>query len=116
MTRTVPNVTPRHSTGPEMTRPVAVLAALVASAIAAAPAAQVAPGQGRGGAAGGRGGGPPVPAGPPATHADLEYAPVDPATSNGHELDRCEQLYMALNTLDRQLKTQALANRAPVRQ
>jgi len=70
-----------------MTRPVAVLAALVACTIAATPAAQVAPGQGRGAPAGGRGGGPPVPAGPPPTHADLEYAPADPATSNGHKLD-----------------------------
>ena len=34
--------------------------------------------------AGGRGGGP---AGPPATHADIEYAPAEPAASNGHKLD-----------------------------
>jgi acetyl esterase/lipase len=34
--------------------------------------------------AGGRGG---VPAGPAATHADIEYAPAEPAGSNGHKLD-----------------------------
>jgi acetyl esterase/lipase len=28
-----------------------------------------------------------VPKGPPPTHADLEYAPPEPATSNGHRLD-----------------------------
>jgi acetyl esterase/lipase len=32
-------------------------------------------------------GGPPVPPGPPPTHADLEYAPPEPASSNGHKLD-----------------------------
>jgi len=30
---------------------------------------------------------PAVPAGPPPTHADLEYAPADPPGSNGHKLD-----------------------------
>jgi acetyl esterase/lipase len=30
---------------------------------------------------------PPAPQGPPATHADLDYAPPEPATSNGHKLD-----------------------------
>ena len=34
--------------------------------------------------AGGRGG---VPAGPAATHADIEYAPAEPAGTNGHKLD-----------------------------
>jgi acetyl esterase/lipase len=34
--------------------------------------------------AGGRGGGP---AGPPATHADIEYAPAEPAATHGHKLD-----------------------------
>jgi len=31
--------------------------------------------------------GPAVPAGPPPTHAGLEYAPAEPAASNGHKLD-----------------------------
>ena len=30
---------------------------------------------------------PPAPQGPPPTHADLDYAPPEPATSNGHTLD-----------------------------
>jgi hypothetical protein len=30
---------------------------------------------------------PAVPAGPPPTHADLEYAPANPTGSNGHKLD-----------------------------
>ena len=34
----------------------------------------------------GRGGGG-APQGPPPTHADIDYAPADPATSNGHKLD-----------------------------
>src|SRR5512134_2118661 len=34
--------------------------------------------------AGGRGG---VPAGPAATHPDIEYAPAEPLGSNGHKLD-----------------------------
>ena len=33
---------------------------------------------------------PPAPQGPPPTHANLDYAPAEPATSNGHKLD----LYM----------------------
>lgn len=45
-----------------------------------------APGQGRGG----RGG---APQGPPPTHANLDYAPPEPATSNGHKLD----LYIPAN-------------------
>jgi acetyl esterase/lipase len=44
----------------------------VTAVVAQAPA-----GRGRGGAA----------AGPAATHANLEYAPPEPATSNGHKLD-----------------------------
>jgi acetyl esterase/lipase len=36
------------------------------------------------GRAGGRGG---APQGPPPTHANLDYAPPEPATSNGHKLD-----------------------------
>jgi len=46
---------------------------LVASMLAIAPAAQVAQTQGRGA--------------PPPAHADLEYAPAEPATSTGHKLD-----------------------------
>ena len=30
---------------------------------------------------------PPVLPGPPPTHADLDYAPAEPADSNGHKLD-----------------------------
>jgi hypothetical protein len=40
------------------------------------------------------------PPGPPPTHADLDYAPPEPPTSHGHELDlynQGERLYMALN-------------------
>jgi acetyl esterase/lipase len=44
---------------------------------------------GRGGS-GAQGGAPP---GPPPTHADIEYAPADPAGSNGHRLD----IYMPAN-------------------
>jgi acetyl esterase/lipase len=55
--------------------------------IASASLAQVpATPQGPGGPpAGGRG--PGVPPGPAPTHADLEYAPAEPANSNGHKLD-----------------------------
>ena len=47
-----------------------------ASALAQPPA---------GGGAGGAQADPPQ--GPPPTHADLDYAPPEPATSNGHKLD-----------------------------
>ena len=56
------------------------LAVLLTVVISAAAAQE----QGR---AGGRAGGPPVPAGPPPTHRDIDYAPPDPAASNGHKLD-----------------------------
>ncbi len=65
--------------------------ALAASAIlvvAQAPAPAAPPPQG--GAAqqgGGRQGGGGGPQGPAPTHANLEYAPADPPTSNGHKLD-----------------------------
>lgn len=45
--------------------------------------AQGPPSQGRGG----RAGGPRVLPGPSPSHVDLEYAPADPAGSNGHKLD-----------------------------
>jgi acetyl esterase/lipase len=64
-----------------------VTAAALAAVTLTALAAQVAPPQGRGTQPGGRGGAPGVPPGPPPTHADLEYAPADPPTSNGHKLD-----------------------------
>ncbi|MEO7275604.1 MAG: hypothetical protein ABIX28_00585, partial [Vicinamibacterales bacterium] len=35
----------------------------------------------------GRAGGAPVPPGPAPSHAEVEYAPADPAGSNGHKLD-----------------------------
>jgi hypothetical protein len=35
----------------------------------------------------GRGGGPAMLPGPAPTYADLDYAPAEPATSNGHKLD-----------------------------
>jgi acetyl esterase/lipase len=38
--------------------------------------------------------GPAAPQGPPPTHADLDYAPPDPPTSNGHKLD----LYLPAGT------------------
>ena len=62
------------------TKHVTTCAALVVVLFASARAWQ---GQGTQ-PAGGRGGGP---AGPPATHADIEYAPAEPAASNGHKLD-----------------------------
>lgn len=63
------------------------LGLLIAShAVAQVPAGAPQPaGQGRG-----RGGQPP---GPPPTHANLDYAPPEPATSNGHKLD----LYIPAN-------------------
>jgi acetyl esterase/lipase len=50
------------------------------SAVAQVPSARQAPAPGSG--PGGR-----LPQGPPPTHADLDYAPPEPATSNGHKLD-----------------------------
>ncbi|HET7219005.1 MAG TPA: hypothetical protein VFJ02_13205, partial [Vicinamibacterales bacterium] len=52
------------------------------SVLASALVAQVSPQQPPAGR-----GGPPIPPGPAPTHADLEYAPPEPATSNGHKLD-----------------------------
>lgn len=72
---------------PNMTRHLAVFAALVACTLATALSAQVTPGQGTGAPPGGRGGGPAVQPGPAPAHADLDYAPADPATGNGHKLD-----------------------------
>ena len=72
-----------------MTRGIAVVLGLALSQFAAATSARVQappPGAGaqtQGGRSGGRGAIP----GPPPTHADLEYAPPEPATSNGHKLD-----------------------------
>jgi acetyl esterase/lipase len=59
------------------------LAALQVAAQGPAGNAQ-APGAAPGGRAGGRGA---APQGPPPTHANLDYAPPDPATSLGHKLD-----------------------------
>ena len=71
-----------------MFRQVAALG-LAVSLMAAAVLAQVPAGpQGRGampGAGQQPGGG--VPQGPPPTHADLDYAPPEPVSSNGHKLD-----------------------------
>ena len=62
-----------------------VAVALVAPvAFAQVPGGPPGPGQPP---AGGRGPGPGVPPGPAPTQADIEYAPPDPATSNGHKLD-----------------------------
>ena len=47
-----------------------------------APPGQGTPAAGRGGLPGGG-----APQGPPPTYANLEYAPPEPATSNGHKLD-----------------------------
>ena len=72
-----------------MTRGIAVVLGLALSLFATATSARVQappPGAGaqpQGGRSGGRGAIP----GPPPTHADLEYAPPEPATSNGHKLD-----------------------------
>ena len=63
-----------------------VAAAVVVSSVIASPGAQAppagaqAPGPGRGG----RGG---AAQGPPPTHANLDYAPAEPAASVGHKLD-----------------------------
>jgi acetyl esterase/lipase len=62
---------------------------LAVTLMALAALAQVPAGpQGRGGMPGGgqRAGGN-VPPGPPPTHTDLDYAPPDPPSSNGHKLD-----------------------------
>jgi acetyl esterase/lipase len=55
---------------------------IVSGVLAQAPQGARGAGQGRGG-----------PPGPPPTHANVEYAPADPATSNGHKLD----LYLPAN-------------------
>ena len=65
---------------------VAVLALALSVSGTLAPAQVPSAPQGPG-APGGRGGGPPVLPGPPPSHADLDYAPPDPAGSNGHKLD-----------------------------
>ena len=71
-----------------MVRQIAVFGlAVTLLALAALAQAPVGP-PGRGGMTGGAqqpGGG--VPPGPPPTHADLDYAPADPPSSNGHKLD-----------------------------
>lgn len=64
-----------------MTRRIAI-AALAQTIVTAVVLAQVPPNPQ---APAGRG--PGVPQGPPPTHANLEYAPAEPATSNGHKLD-----------------------------
>src|ERR1039458_4179592 len=52
------------------------------------PPGQGTPASGRGGLpGGGRGPGGGAPQGPPPTYANLDYAPQEPATSNGHKLD-----------------------------
>jgi acetyl esterase/lipase len=58
----------------------------LAVAVSASTAlAQVQPGPPRSGPVPGPG--PAVPQGPPPTHADLDYAPPEPPSSNGHKLD-----------------------------
>jgi acetyl esterase/lipase len=57
-----------------MTPCIATMFGIVAFLLASASSAQVLPAQGTGGQ-------------PPPTHADLDYAPPEPATSNGHKLD-----------------------------
>jgi len=70
-----------------MTRHVATLLALIAFVLGSADSAQVPPDQGRGQPPAGRAGGPPAGPGPPPAHTDIDYAPPEPATSNGHKLD-----------------------------
>ena len=63
-------------------------AAAFAVLVLVSGAAQAPAGQGSGAQPpGGRVGGPPVLPGPPPTHADIDYAPPEPPTSNGHKLD-----------------------------
>src|SRR5215207_8480739 len=63
-------------------------AVLLASLLVSARAWQAPPGQSTATQPpGGRAGGPPVAAGPAPTHADVDYAPAEPAASNGHKLD-----------------------------
>jgi acetyl esterase/lipase len=62
-----------------MIRRLATAAIMVSTAVVSL-AVQNQGGQGRGGPGG-------VPAGPPPTHANIEYAPADPPTSKGHLLD-----------------------------
>src|SRR5918996_2439596 len=59
------------------------VAVLAVATVAQTPASQLIVAQ----APGGRGGGPPVLSGPAPTHAEIDYAPADPAGSNGHKLD-----------------------------
>jgi acetyl esterase/lipase len=61
------------------------VAALVIAAISSAMLAQAPATERSAPQAGGRGAA--TPPGPPPTHADLDYAPPDPANSNGHKLD-----------------------------
>ena len=69
-----------------MNRWLAALGVALTMIASASPAQVPATPQGPGGPpAGGRG--PGVPPGPAPTHADLEYAPAEPANSNGHKLD-----------------------------
>ena len=63
----------------------AIAAAIVASAaLAQSPAGRQGAGSQPGGQPGAQGR---VPQGPAPTHADLDYAPPEPTTSNGHKLD-----------------------------
>jgi len=55
-----------------------VVASTAIGQLPASPSPVQQPGGGRGAA---------VPPGPPPTHADIDYAPADPATGNGHKLD-----------------------------
>ena len=72
-----------------MTRRIAVVLGLALSLCAASISARVqAPPPGAGAQPqGGRGRGAAALPGPSPTHADLDYAPPEPATSNGHKLD-----------------------------
>ena len=56
---------------------VVALAAFSGSVLVQVPATPQAP----------AGRGPGVPQGPPPTHANIDYAPPEPSTSNGHKLD-----------------------------
>ncbi len=70
-----------------MTPPVAALLTLIAFVLGSADSAQVPADQGRGQSPAGRAGGSAAVPGPPPAHTDIDYAPPEPATSNGHKLD-----------------------------
>ena len=81
-----------------MIRRIATIPGLAVLVFAATVSGQVPSGQGSAPQPpAGRAGGPPAVPGPTPTHADIDYAPPEPAQSNGHKLD----LYLPSNVTGR---------------